>query len=83
MLVIGEQLVCEREEGNPSSCCLKNGNIVGHVQHNISTLCSLVIRQGGTILCVVVDSANIQGKFSMIKHSWLAKIRKSFPPRMI
>jgi len=33
-----------------------------------------------------VDGADIQGKVSMVKHLWLAKIcknRKSFPPQMI
>jgi len=55
--IIGEQLVCGREEGNPRDrhavTVKKIGNIVGHVPHNISMLCSLFIRQGGTMLCVV------------------------------
>ena len=31
----------------------KNRDIVGHVPRNISMFCSVFIRQGGTILCVV------------------------------
>jgi len=46
--VIGGQLVCEREEGNPRDryavAVKKIGNIVGNVPHNISTLCLLYIR---------------------------------------
>jgi len=44
------------------------------------------LRPGGTMLCIVSGWVDIQGKFSMIKHSWLAKIHEnceSFPPRMI
>jgi len=55
-LVIGGKLVCERKEGNPRdqyAVVFKSDNIVGHVPHNILTLCSLFIRQGGTMLCVV------------------------------
>jgi len=41
----------------------------------------------GTMLCVVImDGTDVQGKFSMVKHSWLAKIcgnHESFPPGMI
>ena len=55
--VVGEQLLCEREEGNPRDryalAIKKSGNIVGHVPHSISTVCSLFIRRGGAILCVV------------------------------
>jgi len=55
--VIEEYLVCKREERNPQDryavAVKKGGNIVGHVPCNISTLCSLFIRRGSTILCVV------------------------------
>ena len=55
--VSGEQLVCEREDGNPQDryavAIKKSGNIVGHVPRNISMLCSLFMRRGGSIFCVV------------------------------
>ena len=31
----------------------KNRDTIGHMPHNISTVCSLFIRQGGAIFCVV------------------------------
>ena len=55
--VIREQLNCEREEENPRDryavAIRKSGDTVGHVPHSISTLCSVFIRRGGTIFCVV------------------------------
>jgi len=55
MPVIGEQLACEREKGNPRDQYVKKvvTYAIGHVLHNISTLCSLFIRPGGTILGVI------------------------------
>ena len=55
--IIGEQLNCGREDENPRDryavAIKRSGNIVGHVPHNISTLCSLLLRRGGAIHCVV------------------------------
>ena len=48
--IIDEQLNCEREreDENPRDryavAIKRSGNIVGHVPHNISTLCSLFLR---------------------------------------
>ena len=54
--IIGEQLNCERDE-NPRDryavAIKRSGNIVGHMPRNISTLCSLFLRRGGAIYCVV------------------------------
>ena len=55
-----EVLRCEREVGNPldpSAVAVKKGTtIVGHVPRKISTICSIFIRQGGTISCMVNGS---------------------------
>ena len=55
--VIGERLNCEREEENSRDryavAIRKSGDTVGHVQCSISTFCSVFIRRGGTIFCVV------------------------------
>ena len=55
--VVVEQLLCEREEGNPRDhyavAIKKNCDTIGHMPHNISTVCSLFIRRGGVIFCVV------------------------------
>jgi len=53
-------LPCEREienPHNPSSVAVKKGTVlVGHVPRKISTLYSIFICQGGTILCRVNGS---------------------------
>ena len=45
--VIGEELLCEREEGNPNDryavSVLDNSTVVGHVPRHISTLCSVFL----------------------------------------
>ena len=59
--IVGEELVCEHEPGNsrdPYAVAFKKqlsgeDKIVGHVQRKISTICSLFIRRGGTICCMV------------------------------
>jgi len=84
MPVIGEQLVSEREEGNPRdryTVAIKSGNIVGHMPRNISQCL-----RSGTMLCVVSGRHRYSRKFFNDKHLRLAKIRKhckSFSPRMI
>ena len=58
--VIGEQLVCRREDSNPRNRCavavVKAEEIVGHVPRFILTACSLFIRQGGSIYCTITES---------------------------
>ena len=55
--VIGEELLCEREEGNPSDryavSVLDLSTVVGHVPRHISTLCNVFIRRGGSISCII------------------------------
>ena len=56
-----EQLICERKVGNshnPLAVAIKklidgSNTIVGHVPRRISPLCSVFIRRGGSITCVV------------------------------
>ena len=56
-----EQLICEREVGNshdPLAVAIKklidgSNTIVGHVPRRISPLCSVFIRRGGSITCIV------------------------------
>ena len=56
-----ERLTCEREVGNsndPLSVAVKklmdgNNTIVGHIPRRISPLCSVFIRRGGSITCIV------------------------------
>ena len=56
----GELLNCERQLGNPhdpSAVAVKKGStVVGHVPRVISTICSIFIRRGGTIVCRVNGS---------------------------
>ena len=53
----GELLSCERQPGNlhnPSAVAVKKeSTVVGHVPRVISTICSIFIRRGGTIVCQV------------------------------
>ena len=59
--IVGEELCCEREPGNssdPYAVAVKKqisgeDKIVGHVPRKISTICSIFIRRGGTIRCVI------------------------------
>ena len=59
--VIEDQLLCEREIGNshdPMSVAVKKqidgeNTVVGHVPRRISPLCSVFIRRGGSITCIV------------------------------
>ena len=56
----GKLLSCVRETGNvfdPFAVCVqKDGDIVGHVPRKISAICSLFMRQNGTIHCKVTGS---------------------------
>ena len=54
---LGETLQCLREEENRTDrfavAVYKDLNIVGHVPRAISTLCSVFLRRGGIIRCVI------------------------------
>ena len=61
---IGESLICEREVGNAydtHAVAIKKTiegdiKIVGHIPREISDICSIFIRRGGSIVCVVNGS---------------------------
>ena len=59
-LVIGEELMCQRELGNLKDLftmsVLKGSTIVGHVPRKISVICSMFLQTGGTIDCTVVGN---------------------------
>ena len=52
--VYGEELPCEREAGNRvdafAVAVMKDGTVVGHVPNKISSVCSLYLRRGGSII---------------------------------
>ena len=52
---IGEELFCAREPTNPRDpfvvAVVKSNQTVGHVPLKISSLCSIFLRHGGTIMC--------------------------------
>ena len=54
---LGEELQCQRERGNSSDlyavAVLKDRTIVGHLPRKISRICSLFMRRGGAITCLV------------------------------
>lgn len=54
---LGEHLQCGRETGNPQDiyavAVLKSGVVVGHVPRKISSICSVFLRRGGVIHCIV------------------------------
>lgn len=54
---IGDELECVRQPGNSKDrfavATLRNNTIVGHLPKKISTVCSLFLRRGGTIKCLV------------------------------
>ena len=58
--VYGEELPCEREAGNRvdafAVAVMKDGTVVGHVPKKISSICSLYLRRGGSIICRVTGS---------------------------
>jgi len=55
--VIGEELACRKEFGNihdlHAVAVIRGGNVVGHVPRTISMPCSVFIRRGGVIRCVI------------------------------
>ena len=57
---IGEVLVCEREPHNVEDryaiAVKKDETVIGHLPRNLSRVCSLFIRRGGTIDCTVTGA---------------------------
>ena len=54
---ITETLDCEREPTNASDrYVVRGGVIIGHLLRKISRVCSIFLRRGGTIRCVVVGT---------------------------
>jgi hypothetical protein len=55
----GEQLPCRKENGNiqdPFSVAVIDGtDVVGHVPKKISSICSMFLQRGGTILCEITS----------------------------
>lgn len=55
--VHGEELLCQREDGNRvdafAVAVVKDETVVGHVPKKISSVCSLYLRRGGSIVCRV------------------------------
>ena len=55
--VHGEELPCQRELGNRvdvfAVAVMKGETVVGHVPKKISSICSLYLRRGGSIICRV------------------------------
>jgi len=56
---IGEELRCKREPGNWNDThavvVMKVDTIVGHVLRVISPICSIFIRRGGTMKCLITE----------------------------
>ena len=54
---IGDTLVCERQLSNLKDryavAVIEHGTVVGHLPRKVSKLCSLFLRRGGIINCVV------------------------------
>ena len=61
---VGEEVSCERETGNahdPQAVAMMkvidgNVQVVGHVPRTISSVCSIFIRRGGSIVCTITGS---------------------------
>ena len=57
---LGEDLQCERDPHNVvdrySVAVKKGGVVVGHLPRKVSRLCSLFLRRGGTIDCMVTGA---------------------------
>ena len=54
---IGEILTCERDRHNTTDryavAVMKSGIVVGHLPRKISRMCSLFLRRGGNIHCII------------------------------
>lgn len=55
---VGELLVCERDQYNVQDryavSVKKDGNVIGHLPRKISRVCSVFLRRGGNIQCIIV-----------------------------
>ena len=58
--VVCEELSCRREPTNREDrfavAVVKDSNVVGHVPRKISSVCSLFLRESGSIICRVTGS---------------------------
>ena len=58
--VVDEELSCRREPTNREDgfavVVVKDSNVVGHILKKISSICSLFLRQSGSIICCVTGS---------------------------
>lgn len=63
--VVDEELICRREQFNSADpfavAVVKEGTTVGHIPRKILSLCSLVLRKNGTIVCTVTGSRRYSG----------------------
>ena len=92
--VVGEELNCQRETTSPSDryavAVVRSGQVIGHLPLKVSRACSLFIRRGGSITCVVTGSRRYssdlpQGgleipckvKFTASKTEELKKLRQT------
>ena len=66
--VIGEAVICEREPHNVEDryavAVKKDGTVIGHLPRNLSRVCSLFIRRGGTIECTVTGTKRYSADLS-------------------
>ena len=55
----GERLACQAEDSNsfdPYAVAIRrDADVIGHVPHKISAACSLFVRRGGTLTCIIID----------------------------
>jgi len=60
---LGEALMCEVEDGNTSDlyavAIKKGGKIIGHVPRKILAACNLFLELGGSLRCIIIDSADL------------------------
>ena len=57
---VGEELVCQRETGNIRDAfavsVMRASEVVGHIPRKISCICSVFLRRGGSLCCIVTGS---------------------------
>ena len=57
---VGENLSCRREPTNENDryavAVMKDYTVIGHIPRKFSRLCSLFLRRGGNIICVVTGT---------------------------
>ena len=60
MALVGEELSCRREPTNQEDhffvVVVNDSNIVGHIPRKVSSICSLCLRQSGSIICRVTGN---------------------------